>query len=202
MILLIGTKNQNKISEISAILRDFDVEVKSLQDFPEVSDVEETGKTFEENAKLKAEAWAKATGLVTIADDSGLCVDALSGAPGVYSARFAGVDKDFDANNRKLLEEMREVREDFRHAHFITVIACATPETGTVFTAEGRVDGKITHELRGENGFGYDPLFMYPPEGKTFAEIPAEMKNSVSHRFRAIEAFKVKFIEHFLSKEN
>jgi len=198
MFLLIGTKNANKVSEISAILGDFDVEIKSLLDFPEIADVEETCTTFVENAKLKAEAWAKESGLMTIADDSGLCVDALDGAPGVYSARFAGIDKDYDANNVKLLRDMQNVPDTDRTAHFITVIACATPEDRTIFTVEGKVDGKITTKLQGSNGFGYDPLFFYPPENATFAELAADMKNIISHRYRALEAFKIKFIEMFM----
>ena len=197
MILLIGTKNANKIKEIRAILMDFDVEIKSLLDFPEIDDVEETGTTFEANAKLKAEAWAKLSGLMTIADDSGLCVDVLEGAPGVYSARFAGLDKDYAANNEKLLKVLKNTPEELRTAHFITVISCAIPEKGTLFTVTGTVEGRITTELRGDNGFGYDPLFFYPPENATFAEIPAHKKNKLSHRFRALEAFKVKFTDYF-----
>ena len=197
MILLIGTKNGNKIKEISAILMDFDVEIKSLLDFPDIDDVEETGTTFETNAKQKAEAWARMTGLMTIADDSGLCVDALDGAPGVYSARYAGLDKDYAANNEKLLKVLKNTPEQLRTAHFITVIACATPENGTLFTVTGTVDGLITRELRGDNGFGYDPLFFYPPENATFAEIPAHKKNRLSHRFHALEAFKQKFTDYF-----
>ncbi|MCK5341964.1 MAG: XTP/dITP diphosphatase [Candidatus Heimdallarchaeota archaeon] len=197
MILLIGTKNGNKIKEISAILMDFDVEIKSLLDFPDIDDVEETGTTFETNAKQKAEAWARMTGLMTIADDSGLCVDALDGAPGVYSARYVGLDKDYAANNEKLLKVLKNTPEQLRTAHFITVIACATPENGTLFTVTGTVDGLITRELRGDNGFGYDPLFFYPPENATFAEIPAHKKNRLSHRFHALEAFKQKFTDYF-----
>ncbi len=197
MILLIGTKNTNKIKEISAILRYFNVEIKSLLDFPEIADVDETGTTFEANARQKAEAWAKSTGFVTIADDSGLCVDALDGAPGVFSARYAGLDKDYTANNEKLLKTLQNTPDERRTAHFITVIACATPEKGTLFTVTGTVEGMITRELRGDNGFGYDPLFFYPPENATFAELPAHKKNKLSHRFRALEVFAAKFTDYF-----
>ncbi len=196
MILLIGSKNTNKINEISVILKNIDVEIKSLSDLPEIDDVEETGTTFEANAMLKAEAWAKASGFVTIADDSGLCVDALEGAPGVYSARYAGLDKDYAANNEKLLKTLENIPDELRNAHFVTVIACATPEK-TLFTVTGTVEGMITRELRGDNGFGYDPLFFYPPENATFAEMPAHKKNKLSHRFRALEAFAAKFTDFF-----
>ena len=196
MILLIGSKNTNKIIEIRAILKDFDIEIKSLHDFPEIDDVEETGTTFEANAMLKAEAWAKASGFVTIADDSGLCVDALDGAPGVYSARYAGLDKDYNSNNEKLLKILENIPDEQRNAHFVTVIACATPEK-TLFTVTGKVEGRITRKLRGDNGFGYDPLFFYPPENATFAEMPSHKKNKLSHRFNALEAFSTKFTEFF-----
>jgi len=198
--LLIGSKNPNKIAEISAILSDFELEIRSLADFPDIPDVKETASTFEGNATLKATAWAKYTGLLTIADDSGLCVDALDGAPGVYSARFAGAEKNYAANNAKLLEELKNIPFEKRAATFCTVIALADAEKGLLFTAKGSVKGFILEAPRGTNGFGYDPLFFYPPLQATFAELAPEVKNKVSHRFHALKNFKEKFARFMRNK--
>jgi XTP/dITP diphosphohydrolase len=185
MHLIIATRNRHKLEEIQAIFRFPQLTLLSSFDFPHVPDVEETGGTFNENAILKARALASATGHWAMGDDSGLEVDALNGSPGVYSARFAGEPVDYAANNRKLLQLMTGVSD--RRARFRTVLALASPD-GQIYTAEGRCDGVITTEQRGVAGFGYDPLFRPDGESLTFAEMPAEQKNRISHRARALAA--------------
>ncbi|HMO05074.1 MAG TPA: RdgB/HAM1 family non-canonical purine NTP pyrophosphatase [Kiritimatiellia bacterium] len=186
MRLVIATRNRHKLDEIRAILDQPTLELLSSFDFPGVPDVEETGTTFEENAALKARALATATGLWAMGDDSGLEVDALGGAPGVYSARYAGLPAvDYAANNRKLLAAL--AGQPDRRARFRTVLALAAPD-GRLFTCEGTCPGTIADAPRGEGGFGYDPLFI--PDGSTlaFAEMPAAEKNRISHRGRALAA--------------
>ncbi len=183
MELLIATRNRHKIGEIGAILQLPGLFLLSLDDIPGLPDVEETGRTFEENAILKALTMARHTGRWTMADDSGLEVEALGGAPGVRSARFAGQHGDDHANNRKLLECMKDIRD--RRARFRCVLALASPD-GVSRTVEGVCEGQIAEEERGVNGFGYDPLFI--PEGHacTFAEMDPVEKNRISHRSRAL----------------
>jgi len=185
MKLVLATNNLHKIREMKEILADLDVEVLTKDDFDNFPDVEETGSTLEENAAIKSEAIFAFTGLPSLADDSGLEVDALDGAPGVVSARYAGPGCTFADNNRKLLKELDGVADDRRSARFRCVIAITFADGDTVL-AEGRVDGRITHELRGREGFGYDPVFEIPDLGQTFAEMPADQKNSMSHRGRAL----------------
>lgn len=184
--LLLATRNQHKKMELQSMLAGMNIEVKTLEEFPDMLDVQEDGCSFEENAAKKARATAVATGLVTLADDSGLEVDALDGQPGIYSARFAGQQGDDAANNAKLLRLMDSVQDVDRTARFVCVIALSNPE-GCVQTVRGSCEGRLGRELQGEGGFGYDPLFI--PEGynKTFAQLEASEKNRISHRARALE---------------
>lgn len=185
MKLIIATRNRHKLDEIQAIFNLPGLQLLSAFDFPGVPDVEETGSTFAENAELKARALVRATGLWSMADDSGLEVDELNGAPGIYSARFAGEPVSYAANNRKLMELMRGKTN--RRARFRCALALASPQ-GELFSIEGTCEGSIIDDLRGTEGFGYDPLFLPAGEMKTFAEMSAEQKNQLSHRARALTA--------------
>ncbi|MBD3271885.1 MAG: XTP/dITP diphosphatase [Elusimicrobia bacterium] len=187
-LLILSTRNENKVKEIKALLTGFPITVKSLQDYPDAPNVEETGKTFEENAVLKAKAIAQYTGKWTFADDSGLEVQALNGQPGVRSARYAGNGCTYDDNNKKLLHALEGVPSILRKARFVCVMALSSPE-GKVWSVEGVCDGFISKQPKGDNGFGYDPVFYYPSEGKTFAEMPFDKKNELSHRSKALKNF-------------
>lgn len=182
MKLVAATNNKGKLAELRDILSKLGLEVVSLQEIGFVGEVEECGKTFEENALLKAEAVMNATGLATVADDSGLEVDALGGAPGIYSARYAEPGR----RKAKLLEELRNVPEEKRTARFVSAIACVFPD-GRRIVVRGVCEGKILFECRGTGGFGYDTLFYVPEYGRTFAEMPMELKNRISHRARALQ---------------
>jgi len=184
--LVVASHNDGKIKEIKALLAPFNIEVVSAKEL-RLADVEETGTTFEENARLKAETLCLMCGMACLADDSGLCVDILDGRPGVYSARYAP-NRDFDEGMKMLLKEMKETGSDNRNAHFSCILALAVPnEKVKIF--EGRVDGTIANKPSGKTGFGYDPVFI--PEGydKTFAQLGDEIKNKISHRGRALEKF-------------
>lgn len=183
MKLLIASRNAKKLKEIKSILQVPGLELVSAADVPGAPDVEEDGTTFEENAGKKAATLAKATGLWALADDSGLEVDALGGAPGVYSARYAGEPTKYSANNRKLLKAL--AGETNRRARFRCVIALASPQ-GEVKTVEGACEGVIADAPRGRKGFGYDPLFIPEGHALTFAEMDAADKNRISHRGRAL----------------
>ena len=185
MKLVLASRNTGKIEELKALLAPLNVEVVSLRDFPDLPEVAEDGATFAENAIQKARAVAAATGLLALADDSGLEVDYLNGAPGVFSARFAGAGHDDRANNEKLLHLLAGVPPEKRTARFRCVVAIATPD-GDIYTAEGACAGVITGEPRGDRGFGYDPLFFVPHLGKTFAELEPAVKNAISHRAQAL----------------
>lgn len=185
MKLAIATNNQHKLQEIRAVLGDSFEELLSLKDLGIDVDVEETGTTLEENALIKARAILALSGIATLADDTGLMIDALNGAPGVYSARYAGEEHN-DAKNRALLLKNLDGVKD-RSAHFATVIALCYPD-GKTLTASGRVNGEILLSERGTEGFGYDSLFFSTELGKTFAEATQAEKNSVSHRGRALRA--------------
>lgn len=193
MKVLLASNNGHKIKEIKEILGDF-FDVVSLREAGVESDPEETGATFEENARIKAVAGMKASGMPCIADDSGLEVFALDGLPGVMSARYAGGHGDDSANNEKLLRELENASD--RSARYVCVICMAFPN-GHEIVARGECRGTILKEARGEGGFGYDPLFFFPQFGKTFAEITAEEKNEVSHRKSALREF-----EKIWEKEN
>ena len=192
MKLIVATRNKHKLEEIHAILAGLDVELHSALDFPEIPDVEEDGETFEANAIKKAVTLARATGCWALADDSGLEVDALGSAPGVYSARYAGEPVSYPANNEKLLREL--AGQNNRRARFRCVMALSDP-AGRAETVEGRCEGHIIEALRGVAGFGYDPLFV--PEGftQTFAEMRADQKNAISHRGQALHAAREKWDE-------
>jgi XTP/dITP diphosphohydrolase len=181
-IIVLATSNANKLREIKELLKDFPVSVKSLADFGPMPEPVEDGETFDDNAYKKSLHYAKVLGLPCLADDSGLVVDALDGRPGVYSARYAGPEATDWENCEKLLAEM--AGRTNRAAHFVCVLSLATP-AGPALTWEGRCDGEITGERRGESGFGYDPVFFYPELGTTFAEVSMAEKSRVSHRGRA-----------------
>ena len=187
--LLIATHNPGKIREYQTLLADLPLLVTSLRAEGIVDDVEETGETFAANARLKARAYAHQSGLWTWADDSGLEVDALDGRPGVYSARYAGPGATDRDRYQKVLAELQQYPERPRSARFWCVVAIASPDD-EIFTAEASVEGEIIAAARGEHGFGYDPIFYLPDLGKTMAELPAEIKNQISHRGKASVAAK------------
>lgn len=186
MKIFLATGNKHKIKEIEKIFKMDNVEILSINDGIEIPEVEEDGTTFEENSKKKALEIAKFTNMITIADDSGLCVDALGGAPGVYSARYAGEHGNDLDNNRKLVRELQGIEN--RKARFVCVITLAKP-TGETYSFRGEVEGDIIDVPQGTEGFGYDPHFFMKEYGKTLAEIP-EIKNKISHRARALEKLK------------
>ncbi len=190
---VLASHNPGKIQEMSAILGAFGVAVVSPKELGITVDVEETGTTFAENAMLKAKAICEAAKLPAIADDSGLCVDALNGGPGVYSARYGGEELDDRGRYMLLLNSMRG--QTTRTAHFACAIACAFPN-GDTLTAEGRCDGTIAFAPMGEGGFGYDPVFFIPELKKTFGQLNAEEKSAISHRGRALKAFTEKLTEY------
>ncbi|MBC8506070.1 MAG: RdgB/HAM1 family non-canonical purine NTP pyrophosphatase [Anaerolineales bacterium] len=197
LTLLIGTKNQGKVDEIRALLTDIDVELISLTDINVDLDVEEIGKTYAENAALKAKAYAQASGMITLADDSGLEVDALDGAPGLYSARYSSRPNATDADRRGyLLENLAEYPRPWG-ARFICVVALATPE-GEPHFYEGICPGEIIPEERGQFGFGYDPIFLVEKSEQTMAELPMEEKNKISHRARAVIGARDSILELFV----
>ena len=195
MKVVLASKNKHKLAEISKITERFGIELVLQSELGVDIDVEETGTTFEENSFQKAEAVMKATGLAALADDSGIAVDALDGAPGVYSARY-GFDESLDDWGRLelLLKNTEHVPDGQRQAQFVCVITMVTPE-GQVIQARGEIHGELTREARGENGFGYDPIFYYPPLGMTTAELSSEAKNQVSHRANALKLFYEKMKE-------
>ena len=195
MKVVLASKNKHKLVEISKITEKFGFELVLQSDLGVDIDVEETGTTFEENSFIKAEAVMKATGLPALADDSGIAVDALNGEPGVYSARY-GFDESLDDWGRMmlLLKNTEHVPDGRRQAKFVCVISFITPD-GKIIQARGEIHGELTRQPRGQNGFGYDPIFYYPPFGQTTAEIPAEQKNAVSHRGNALRILNEKLKE-------
>lgn len=198
MKMVLASKNPHKLTELSAILSQLGVEVVLESDVGVDVDVEETGETFEENASLKAHTVMKATGLPAIADDSGLCVTALGGGPGIYSARYGGEGlKDADRYNL-VLDGLRGELD--RSAKFVSCICCVFPNGDTV-TARGECPGVITYSPLGEDGFGYDPIFMVPEKKMTFAQMTAEEKNAISHRGRALKRFKEE-LENYINGTN
>ena len=195
MKVVLASKNKHKLVEISQITKKFDMELVLESDLGVDIDVEETGTTFEENSFLKANAVMQATGLPALADDSGIAVDALNGEPGIYSARYGFDDTLDDAGRvRLLLKNMENVPDGQRQAKFVCVITLVTPD-GKTIQARGEVHGEVLRETRGEGGFGYDPIFYYPPFGKTLAQAAPEEKNQVSHRAKALQVFYEKLKE-------
>jgi len=183
--IVLATRNAGKIKELNDLLAGFGLTVIGLDAFPQIGEIEETGTTFAENAALKARTVAQATGLVALADDSGLVVDALDGAPGVYSARFSDPGATDARNNEKLLRVLQGVPEQKRCCRFVSLVAAMAPNGAEIF-AEGRWEGRVLTAPRGEGGFGYDPLFFDPELGKSAAELTREEKNARSHRGRAL----------------
>ena len=191
MKVILASKNPHKLTELSAILSQHGFEIALESEYGLDIDVDETGTTFEENSLLKAEAVMKASGLPVLADDSGLMVDALDGAPGVYSARYGHKSSDGE-RTAFLLENMKDVPDEKRTAKFVCVITCLWPD-GRKIVARGECPGVITREVHGENGFGYDPVFYLPELGMTYAELLSEQKNAISHRARALQEFCRKY---------
>ena len=191
MKVILASKNPHKLTELSAILSQHGFEIALESEYGLDIDVDETGTTFEENSLLKAEAVMKASGLPVLADDSGLMVDALDGAPGVYSTRYGHKSSDGE-RTAFLLENMKDVPDGKRTAKFVCVITCLWPD-GRKIVARGECPGVITREVHGENGFGYDPVFYLPELGMTYAELPSEQKNAISHRARALQEFCRKY---------
>jgi XTP/dITP diphosphohydrolase len=189
-ILVIATKNPGKTAEIRSLLHGFAVDIRSLSDFGPIPEVEEDGTTFDENAYKKSSFTARVLGLPALADDSGIVVEALNGAPGVYSARYGGEGLSDADHCRKLLAEMQGSTR--RRAVFECVISLAVP-CGPALTYEARCEGLLAEAPAGENGFGYDPVFFYPPLGKTFAQMTPEEKNRVSHRGKALNELRAEF---------
>ncbi len=201
MRLLLATTNAGKAKEIQAELRAAGVrylEILTLRDFPGTPDVVEDQPTFGGNAMKKARHYAAQCQLISLADDSGLCVDALDGAPGIYSARYAGEPCDDAANNRKLLDALKEVPAEKRTAHFVCALALASPDKPLVVVSD-YVSGGIAYKPRGDNGFGYDPLFVLPDRGLTTAELSMEEKSRVSHRGKAVRRLARWLLENPIS---
>jgi len=188
--MVMATRNPGKLREIKKILADLPLKLLSLNDFPALPVISEDGATFFENARKKAEAYARLTHRPTIADDSGLCVEALQGKPGVYSSRFAGENASDEERYQKLLAEMEAIPEGQRQAKFVCAMAIANP-AGKVYVVEGEVLGSITFSPQGKHGFGYDPIFFIPELRKTMAELPPEIKNQISHRAQALKKLKL-----------
>jgi XTP/dITP diphosphohydrolase len=196
--LLIATANQGKFVEIAAVFKDLPFRLIPLRDLPGAPSVVEDAETFLANARKKAHTLARWSGKVTLADDSGLVVEALEGRPGIHSARYAGDNATDEENRQKLLRELDGIPAEKRTAAFVCVLVLATPE-GEEDVTEGRVEGRIAESPKGENGFGYDPLFFVPSLGKTTAELSLDEKNKISHRGKALNALRKKMNGHSFS---
>lgn len=189
MKIVFATGNAGKMKEIRMILADMDAEILSMKEAGIEADIVEDGNTFEENAVIKAKEIAKYTDGIVLADDSGLEIDYLNGEPGIYSARYMGEDTSYHIKNANLMERLNGVPDEERTARFVCAIAALLPD-GEVITTKGTIEGRIGYEEKGENGFGYDPIFFLPEYGKYSAELSAEMKNELSHRGKALRAMK------------
>lgn len=193
--IIFATSNEGKMDEIRAILKDLELELLSLRDAGLEPDIEENGSTFEENAIIKAKIVSELTGEMVLADDSGIEVDYLDKAPGVYSARFLGVDTPYSVKNQYIIDQLKGVTGEARSARFVCVIACAFPD-GEVITRRGTIEGYIADRICGEHGFGYDPIFYVPEYRCTTAEMLPEHKNEISHRGKALRAMKEVILKH------
>ena len=192
--IVFATGNEGKMKEIRLILADLGMEILSMKEAGADPEIVENGKTFGENAEIKAKAvWAE-TGGIVLADDSGLVVDCLNGEPGIYSARYMGEDTSYEIKNQAIIDRLADAKEEERTARFVSAIAAVLPD-GSELVTEGTVEGLIAHEPAGNGGFGYDPIFYLPEYGVTSAEIPIEKKNEISHRGKALEAMKIKLRE-------
>lgn len=187
--IIFATGNEGKIREVRAILADLGPEIISMKEAGIRADITEDGKSYEENALIKAREVAKYTNAIVMADDSGLEIDYLKGEPGIYSARYMGEDTPYSVKNRNLMDRLEGVPDEKRTARFVCAIAAVLPD-GKELTARGTIEGRIGYEEAGENGFGYDPIFYVPEFGKTTAQLTPEEKNTVSHRGRALELMK------------
>lgn len=194
MDLVLATRNEGKLAELKELIAGLSVHVSSLSDYPQIPEIIEDGATFVENARKKARQVRISTGRWVLADDSGLEVEALCGRPGVNSARYAGRQGDYAANNRKLLAEMRDVPDEKRSARFVCSMVLSSPDDGE-WVAEGHCDGIIMKGPRGSGGFGYDPLFFIPGKGMTMAELSMDEKNAISHRGRALAKIREILVE-------
>lgn len=195
--LLIATSNAGKIRELSGLLVNLPLRLRQLSEFPQIEEVEETGKTFAENALLKARLYGRQTNLWTLADDSGLEVDALDGAPGVLSARYAGRHATDEERNSRLLAELALTNDEQRTARFVCAIALYDPASRATEIFNGTCEGRIAKHPRGRQGFGYDPLFIPSGYTHTFGELSEDVKQQISHRARALAAFRVYLNKHF-----
>ena len=187
--IIFATGNQEKMKEIRMILADIGIPILSMKEAGITADIVENGKTFEENAIIKAKTIMELTGDMALADDSGLEIDYLNGEPGIYSARYMGEDTSYDIKNRSLIERLEGVPEEKRTARFVCSIACALPD-GRILTSRGTMEGHIGYEIKGSNGFGYDPIFYLPEFGCTSAELSPDQKNEVSHRGKALREMR------------
>ena len=195
--LLVATNNKGKVRELSQLLSDFPLRLRLLDEFPDIDEAEETGETFAENATIKALHYSTRGGLLTLSDDSGLVVDALGGAPGVRSARYAGREATYAERMSKLIGELDATGDAERRARFVCVIAVADPSSDTLYTFEGACEGRIARAPRGTGGFGYDPLFIPDGHDRTFGELPSEVKHTLSHRARALALAAQHLREHY-----
>lgn len=196
MRIIFATNNQDKMKEIHAIMADSPIEILSLKEAGIHADVEENGKSFEENACIKAEAICRLTGCVTIADDSGLEIDALNKEPGIYSARYMGEDTSYRIKNNNLIDRLAGVPDEQRSARFVCAVAAAFPDARTQIV-RATIEGRIGYEEAGENGFGYDPIFYVPEYGCTTAQMPPEVKNRISHRGKALQLIRPVLKDYF-----
>lgn len=187
--IIFATSNEGKMDEIREILKDLDVELLSLKEAGFDLDIEENGSTFEENASIKAQTVSNLTGEMVLADDSGLEVDYLEKAPGIYSARFLGEDTPYSIKNQYIIDKLADAKGKERSARFVCVIACAFPN-GAVITKRGTIEGVIAEKISGAHGFGYDPIFYVPEFQCTTADMPSDLKNEISHRGKALRAMK------------
>lgn len=199
--IIFATTNENKMKEIREILSDFPVEILSLKEADIHADIVEDGKSFEENAIIKAEAIEKITGSIVLADDSGLEIDYLNGEPGIYSARYMGEETSYHVKNANLIERLEGVPDEKRTARFVCCVAAAFPDQATA-VVRGTIEGRIGYEEEGENGFGYDPIFYVPEYGCTTAAMPAETKNAISHRGKALQLIKPVIGRYLKTKDN